>query len=358
MTHERKTRWIFVGAGLVALACLSVWYALSSGDKRGPTAAPSVEHKTAPTEASVPATVAEPSQPAACAETKPPLPSHPTKWTYDGAIVADRLPVPLVSQVPAGILVDPSAGRVLWSKRSKKPMEIASMTKMMTALVAMRAVERGEVSLEKPVTVSAAASRIGGSQVYLKQGEEFTLGELLKSIMIVSANDSSHLVAETISGSVGGFVSKMNECARELGMTSTRFYNVHGLPLKGGKNVGSAYDMAILARELLRYPIVMKWSSTWMDTFRNGRFQLVNHNKLVKTVEGVDGLKTGYYKKAGHSVTVTAKRNGTRLIAVVIGVKGKSARNRFAGRLIEWGMRQSGDQCGRRIASGRVGYGG
>ena len=200
-------------------------------------------------------------------------------WSYDGAVVANKLPVSNVSQIPSGILVEPETGKILWSKLSNKPMEIASMTKMMTALIVFEEIEKGEISYDDIIYVSKAASRIGGSQVYLDPKENFTLGELLKTIMISSANDSSYLVAEKIGGgSVPAFVKRMNERAKELGMKSTKFYNPHGLPEKGDKdNKSSAYDLAILACELLKYPVAMKWASTWTDDFRDGKFILVNH---------------------------------------------------------------------------------
>ena len=260
-------------------------------------------------------------------------------WSYDGVVVANKLPISNVSQIPSGILVEPETGKILWSKLSNKPMEIASMTKMMTALLVFEEIEKGKISLDDIIYVSKAASRIGGSQVYLDPKEHFTLGELLKTIMIASANDSSYLVAEKIGGgSVPVFVKRMNERAKELGMNSTRFYNPHGLPEKGSRdNKSSAYDLAILACELLKYPVAMKWASTWTDDFRDGKFILVNHNKLVKTVDGVDGMKTGYYRQAGFCVTLTAKRNDRRFIGVIIGAKTKKLRNGFAAKLLDWG---------------------
>ena len=260
-------------------------------------------------------------------------------WSYDGAVVANKLPIANVSQIPSGILVEPETGKILWSKLSNKPMEIASMTKMMTALIVFEEVEKGKISYDDIIYVSKAASRIGGSQVYLDPKEHFTLGELLKTIMISSANDSSYLVAEKIGGgSVPVFVKRMNERAKELGMKSTQFYNPHGLPEKGNRdNKSSAYDLAILACELLKYPVAMKWASTWTDDFRDGKFKLVNHNKLVKTLDGVDGMKTGYYRQAGFCVTITAKRNDRRFVGVIIGAKTKKLRNGFAAKLLDWG---------------------
>ncbi|NLF39611.1 D-alanyl-D-alanine carboxypeptidase [bacterium] len=269
-------------------------------------------------------------------------------WTYHGGIVGSRLPVRTVHEIPSGILVDVGSGRILWSKSSTTPLQIASMTKMMTVLLAMEAVDRGEITLDTRIRVTRDAAEVGGSQVYLKEGEEFSLIDLLKSVMIASANDSAHLVAVRLEGSAQAFVKRMNERARQLGMQHTRFYNPHGLPYRSGKNVGSALDMAKLALTLMRYPLVFKWSSTWTDSFRDGTFTLQNHNPLVKLVPGVDGLKTGYYSTAGYSVTVTAHRGGRRLIAVIIGVRTKAARNAFGRDLIEWGFRQVG--AGTQVA--------
>lgn len=263
-------------------------------------------------------------------------------WSYNGAVVGNNLPIANVSQIPSGILVEPETGKILWSKLSNKPMEIASMTKMMTVLLAFEAIDKGEISLNDRLYVSKATARIGGSQVYLDPKENFTLAEILKTIMIVSANDSAYLVAEKLgNGNVDAFVKQMNEKAKEFGMKSTHFYNPHGLPEKGSKdNKSSAYDLAILACELLKYPLVMKWADTWTDDFRDGKFKLVNHNKLVKTVKGVDGMKTGYYRQAGFCVTVTAKRNGRRFIEVIIGAKTKKLRNGFAAKLLDWAEKQ------------------
>jgi D-alanyl-D-alanine carboxypeptidase (penicillin-binding protein 5/6) len=265
-------------------------------------------------------------------------------WTFDGAVVADTLPVKQIDEVDAGILVDADTGRILWSKHSHRKEQIASMTKMMTALLAIEQIEQGRVSPAMPVVTSKAAARIGGSQVYLKEGETFTLAELLQSIMIHSANDSAHAVAEALSGSVGAFVTQMNARAAALGMRDTHYYNVHGLPLSNGENISSAYDSAILARELLKHPRILEWSSTWITMFRDNTFQMVNHNRLVKDVPGVDGLKTGYYKKAGFCVTFTVKREGRRLIGVLIGVDNKTVRNAVAEALIDWGYQCISDQ--------------
>jgi len=259
-------------------------------------------------------------------------------WSYDGARNGNDLALKNVALIPAGILINATSGRVLWSKNARTPHEIASMTKVMTAVLALEAVQRQALSLNHAVKVSRNAALIGGSQVYLKSGETFTLAELLKALMIVSANDAAYALAETVAGSERAFVQQMNARARELGMQHTRYYNPHGLPGRAGANVSTALDMALLAREALKHRVLMQWAGTWTDTFRHGTFNLVNHNRLVQSVRGVDGLKTGYYSRAGFSATVTASRNGQRLIAVVIGVKHKRVRDDFAKALLEWGF--------------------
>ncbi len=265
---------------------------------------------------------------------------HEPAWSYNGVIVGDKLRIKNVYQIPSGILIDIKTGKILWSKLSKQKKEIASMTKMMTVLLAIESANRGEISLQDKIQVSKSAAKLGGSQVFLDPRENFTLAELLKTIMIASANDSAYLVAETIGGNVNNFVNKMNQRAKELGMHNTKFYNPHGLPVKGGGNLSTAYDMAILANELLKYPQVVIWASTWIDSIRDGKFQLVNHNKLVKTADGVDGMKTGYYRKAGFCVSATAKRQNRRFVVVVIGAKTKTLRNNFVKNLLDWGEKR------------------
>ena len=244
--------------------------------------------------------------------------------------------------VKGGILIDATRGDVLWAKNEKDPLEIASMTKMMTTLLAVEADERGEAKLDGMVRVSAAASKIGGSQVYLAEKEQFPLEELLKAVMIMSANDAAFAVAETLGGSADDFVAMMNKRASQLGMSSTKFYNPHGLPKKGANNISSALDMAILARELLKFPKVLEWTSTRLDTFRNGTFQLSNRNSLVGRCQGVDGLKTGFYAQAGYCVTATCLRNGRRMILVIIGAPSKKERDEAVKNLLNWGYQQKG----------------
>lgn len=240
------------------------------------------------------------------------------------------------------LLLEANTGKVLKSKNERLPTKPASVVKMMTALIAMEQIRRNIIHLDDIITTSRRASRIGGQQVYLKQGEKFSLRDLMKSIIISSANDSSYAVAEHIAGDAEAFVELMNQRAKELGMTNTRFVNVNGLPPGGNKptNRMSARDAGILARELIKYPLIMKWSATKNAPFRNGSFILTNTNTLLGRFRGMDGLKTGYHRKAGFSIVATAKRKNLRLIAVVMGSSHSRRRFKEAKRLLAWGFTQ------------------
>ncbi|MCY3822526.1 MAG: D-alanyl-D-alanine carboxypeptidase [Nitrospinae bacterium] len=240
------------------------------------------------------------------------------------------------------LLLEAKTGRALKAKNERLPTKPASIVKMMTALIAMEQINRNIIHLDEIITTSRSASRIGGQQVYLKQGEKFSLRDLMKSIIISSANDSSYAVAEHIAGDAEAFVELMNQRAKELGMTNTHFVNVNGLPPGRNKptNRMSARDAGILARELIKYPLIMKWSATRNAPFRNGSFILTNTNTLLGRFRGMDGLKTGYHRKAGFSIVATAKRKNLRLIAVVMGSSHSRRRFKEAKRLLAWGFTQ------------------
>lgn len=240
------------------------------------------------------------------------------------------------------LLLEAKTGRVLKAKNERLPTKPASIVKMMTALIAMEQINRNIIHLDEIITTSRRASRIGGQQVYLKQGEKFSLRDLMKSIIISSANDSSYAVAEHIAGDAEAFVELMNQRAKELGMTNTHFVNVNGLPPGRNKptNRMSARDAGILARRLIKYPLIMKWSATKNAPFRNGSFILTNTNTLLGRFRGMDGLKTGYHRRAGFSIVATAKRKNLRLIAVVMGSSHSRRRFREAKRLLAWGFTQ------------------
>jgi D-alanyl-D-alanine carboxypeptidase (penicillin-binding protein 5/6) len=225
----------------------------------------------------------------------------------------------------SAILMDAASGTVLFDKDAHRQGPPASMTKMMLMLIIAERVRDGSLHWDDPIPTSAWASRIGGSQVYLKQGEVFSLGEMMQAIAIHSANDAAVAVAEAVAGSSEAFVDLMNERAKELGMRDTVYHSVHGLPPGKGQeaDMSSAYDMATLARQLVQFPDIMKWAATKEAPFRNGTMTLTNTNRLVRETSWVDGLKTGYYAQAGFNVTATARRDGLRLISVIMGAPQK-----------------------------------
>jgi len=258
-----------------------------------------------------------------------------------GALVVSACPAGGSGTPPvAAVVMDSESGVVLVERDAHKPWPPASMAKMMTVLVAMERVRDRRLSLEDPVRTSAWASRIGGSQVYLAEGETFPLGELLKAVMVASANDAAVAVAEHIAGSTTAFVDLMNERARALGLVDTTYRSVHGLPPGKGQtaDVTSAHDLAVLARELMRFPEVMRWAGTPSAGFRNDTLRMANTNHLVRTYAGATGLKTGFYREAGFSVTATATRNDLNLIAVVLGLPTKNECFAEAARLLNEGF--------------------
>lgn len=239
-----------------------------------------------------------------------------------------------------GILVDTATRKVLWAKSAEKSVPIASMTKMMTMLLAEEAIQAGRLSRETVIPVTVEAYKIGGSQVWLDPKEAFPLGELLKAVAIKSANDAAYLVGEYIGGGdIGAFVKAMNRRAKEIGMTHTVFYDAHGLGDAAKRdNQASAYDMILLGERLLGYPEVMRLASTRMDTFRGGKVDLKNHNNLVfQRVPGVDGLKTGYTRASGYCITFSCLRGGRRLLGCVTGFSSAKERDAFCKALLAWG---------------------
>lgn len=242
----------------------------------------------------------------------------------------------------AAILIEADSGQVLEEQNADEKLVPASIVKMMVMLLVTEAVEKGVHKLDEAVITSAAASKIGGSQVYLKQGEKFSLGELLKTVSVVSANDSSHAIAEHVAGSTQAFVQLMNERAKQLGMKTTLYHSVHGLPPGPGERADytTARDTAILAREIVKHPMLLKWTATVKDTFRGGQFGLLNtNNRLLRTFQGMDGIKTGYYGEAGFNLCATAKRGNLRLISVVLGSPKRPIRDRETSRLLLQGFR-------------------
>ncbi len=257
-------------------------------------------------------------------------------------------------------VMEPKTGQVIFEKEMHKPWPLASMTKMMLMLIVAEKLHDGSLKLTDQVTTSALASKMGGSQVYLKEGETFSLDDMMKAIVVHSANDASMAVAEYIAGSGEAFVQIMNKRAQELGMKDTHYYSPHGLPPAPGQqpDVSSAYDTALLARELIKYPDVLRWSSIDTTGFRNNTFELRNTNHLVRTYRGCDGLKTGFYAQAGFNVAATAHRNGLRLIAVVMGSPRKGQNFAAAATLMSQGFMEyyldtvakQGAPIGREVA--------
>lgn len=240
----------------------------------------------------------------------------------------------------AALVMDRDTGQVLFAKDEHLPWPPASMTKMMTLLITMERVRDKAVGLDDMVSASAWASKIGGSQVYLREGERFPLRELLKAIVIASANDGAVAVAEYVAGSTDAFVALMNQRAKELGLTESEFHSVHGLPPGAGQqpDLMSAADLAIVARKLAEFPEIMEWAKTSDAPFRDGQLQMRNTNHLVRTYPGADGLKTGYYAAAGFEVTASATRDGLRLLAVVLGAPTKKGCFDEAAKLLSTGF--------------------
>ena len=253
----------------------------------------------------------------------------------------------------SGMVIDLTNRQVLWERNADTPVPIASMTKMMTAYLLLRAVyDDRQVTLRDMVPVTRTAENIGGSQVWLAQGETFPLEELAKCMMIKSANDATELIAEYLAGGkAAAFVENMNSKAQQLGLNHCRFYNAHGLPpdktRRAPENSGSAREMAFLASRLLEYPDAVRWASIKSDRLihqkDNKVTQLVNHNKLVVGGKpGVNGMKTGYTEKARYCTTVTCTINGRTMIVVLTGCEGLYGRTRdaFAGQLLDWAYAQ------------------
>lgn len=231
----------------------------------------------------------------------------------------------------AAILMEPGTKSVLFEKNAHEALPVASMTKMMTLLIAMERIRDGELTLETPVTVSARASKMGGSQVYLKQGAQFPVRDLLAATMIHSANDAATALAEQIAGTNEAFAQLMNQRAQELGMKDSKFYTPHGLPGFGEpEDVMSAYDAARLGSELMKFPLMAEFAGTQEMPFKSGTFEkMYNPNHLLKIYPGATGIKTGFHVKAGFCVTGSARKNNMDLVVVVMGTPPNRKRENF-----------------------------
>ena len=238
----------------------------------------------------------------------------------------------------SAILMEAVTGKVLYEKNADQPLPPASVTKIMTLLLIMEAIESGSLKFDDMVQVSENAASMGGSQIYLEPGERMTVEDMIKSVVISSANDAALALAEHIAGSEEGFVAKMNERASELGMVNTRFENTNGLDDTTENHLTSARDIAIMSRELIQHEKILEYSSTWMDTVRNGEFGLTNTNRLIRFYNGANGLKTGSTSKARFCISATAKRDGMQLIAVIMASPTRDIRNEAAKKLLDFGF--------------------
>ncbi len=239
----------------------------------------------------------------------------------------------------SAILVEKSSGNVLYEMNADEALPPASVTKIMTLLLVFEAIEAGRLSYEDMVPVSAYAAGMGGSQAYMEEGEEMSVDDMLKAVFVSSCNDAAVALGEKISGSIDVFISLMNERASQLGMQNTYFENCTGLD---DTNRTSARDIAIMSRELIQYPKVREYATIWMDTIRNGEFGLSNTNKLVKTYNGITGLKTGFTSEAMYCLSATAERDGMELIAVVLGCPSSNDRFNDAASLLSYGFANYG----------------
>ena len=237
----------------------------------------------------------------------------------------------------SAVLMEASSGKILYAKNMDEALPPASVTKVMTLLLVMEAIDDGRLKYTDMVTASANAASMGGSQIYLKEGESMTVDDLLKSVVIASANDAAVALAEHIAGSESAFVARMNERAAELGMKATHFENTNGLDDTVTNHVTSAHDIAIMSRELIKHRKILEYSSTWMDTIRNGSFGLTNTNRLVRFYNGATGLKTGSTSKAKFCISATACRDGMDLICVIMAADTRDIRNEEAKKLLDWG---------------------
>lgn len=235
-------------------------------------------------------------------------------------------------------LCEATTGKVLYASNEFGSASPASVTKVMTLLLVCEALDEGRFKLTDTVRVSAKAASMGGSQVFLEEGEKITVEDLIKSTVIASGNDSSVALAELTAGSEAAFVKLMNKRAAELGLKNTNFENTTGLDDTTANHYSCAADIATMSRELIKHKIILQYSSIWQDTIRDGEFTLTNTNRLVRYYDGCNGLKTGSTDKAGYCISATAKRGNMQLIAVVMGAKSRDERNQIARELLDYGF--------------------
>lgn len=257
---------------------------------------------------------------------------------FTDKVRADVIEFKLTYDVSAAMLLEYETGNVLYSYNETKHVPIASITKIMTLILAFEAIENGTLSYDKVITVSADASAMGGSGVFLYTGEQVKIEDLFKAIIVASANDACVAMAETLAGSQAQFVAIMNNKAKELGMADTNFVNCTGLPDTG--YYSCARDVAVMSRELMKHTDYFRWSSIWLDTMDNiqNKTVITNTNKLVRFYNGCDGTKTGFTNDAMHCISASAKRGGVRFIAIVLGAKSSDERFSLAKELLNYGF--------------------
>ena len=245
----------------------------------------------------------------------------------------------LTESAKSSILIESSTGEIIHAYNENERLAPASMTKIMSLILIMEEIEKGSLKLDEVITISKKASSMGGSQIYLEVNEKMSVDDLLKAICVGSANDAVVALAERISGTEEAFVFKMNEKAKALGLKNTNFKNATGLDI--ANHYSSSYDMAMMARELVRHEKILEYSGiyeTYLRANTNKKFWLVNTNKLIKTYDGMDGLKTGYTNEAGYCLTATAKRNDMRLIGVIMGEDTSQNRNDEMTKMLDYGF--------------------
>ncbi len=249
--------------------------------------------------------------------------------------------VNLAPDAKSGILIERDTGSILYNKNAHEKLPPASMTKLMTLLLIMEAIDQGELKKDEMIRISERAASMGGSQIFLEAGEEMSVDDLLKGIAVASGNDASVALAERLEGSEEAFVKKMNEKVKELGLENTKFENSTGLPVDD--HYSTAYDMAMIAKELLKYEDITNYTSIYEDYLRKGQeneFWLVNTNKLVRFYPGVDGLKTGFTNEAKYCLTATAEKNDMRVVAVVMGAETTKERNATISNMLDYAFNQ------------------
>ena len=238
----------------------------------------------------------------------------------------------------SAVLMDVNTGTVLLQQNMDERLAPASVTKIMTLLLVFEALDSEKIKLTDMVTVSENAASMGGSQIFLEVGESMSVDDMIKSVVVASANDAAVALAEFVGGSEAAFVKMMNDRAAELGMTNTNFENATGLDDDTKNHLTTAYDIALMSRELLKHDKITEYTTIWMDTVRNGEFGLSNTNRLVRFYKGVTGLKTGSTDKAGFCISASAKRDNLHLIAVIMGSETSNIRNAEAAKLLDYGF--------------------